>query len=164
MYNPDRTRIGAPYGRVYARLSRAAFRKVSGLSGGLGVAVGAYQLGGDIAALGVDAQVTDADYVVGILGEYGVNGGLRVAGKAVLSEAVNILAVVVLEVDGGGLGVGVGGGEADVGDLCITIEEELVGLEHELVVGEGDEVGAHIAAFSSCSASLKMRSRPWSNS
>lgn len=100
MYNPDRTRIGAPYGRVYARLSRAVFRKVSELSGGLGVAVGAYQLGGDIAALGVDAQVADADYVVGILGEHGVNGGLRVAGKAVLSEAVNILAVVVLEVDG----------------------------------------------------------------
>ena len=95
--------------------------------------VGDQLLGGPGAGGRIDAQVAQCDHNVG-LSLCSVDGGLDVGveGGAVCTagDAVDIVAVFILEVGGGGLGEGFGGGDADQGDLPAAQLEDLVGVEH----------------------------------
>ena len=95
--------------------------------------VGDQLLGGPGAGGRIDAQVAQGDHDVG-LGLCSVDGGLNVGveGGAVFAagDAVDIVAVFILEVGGGGLGEGFGGGDADQGDLPAAQLEDLVGVKH----------------------------------
>ena len=72
-----------------------------------------------------------------------LDGGVEVLAVVALLEAVDVLALVVLEVGRGGLDKGLGGVDAHVGDLHIAVGQHLVGLEDGLAVQVG-EVGADV--------------------
>ena len=90
------------------------------------------------------------DHIAGAIGPGSVHGGLhsgvqRVAG-VILGEAVDVVAVAVLEVGGGGAGEGLGGGHAHKGDLHAVELLDDVGLEHQFAfLGE---VGADVGEIS----------------
>ena len=100
----------------------------------------------DLGGTGV-AQVAQGDHVVRALSLGGVNGlldgGVEVLAVVALLEAVDVLALVILEVGRGGLDKGLGGVDAHVGDLHIAVGQHLVGLEDGLAVQVG-EVGADV--------------------
>ena len=117
--------------------------------GGVGVAVnndvkaggvGDDFLGGPGLGGGVVAQVGQTNHDVS-LGNSGVQSGLDsgVQSGAVLTagDAVDVVAVSVLEVGGSGLGEGLGGGDTHEGDLQEAQIHELVGIQNGLT---GDAV------------------------
>lgn len=113
--------------------------------------VKALYLGNDIGgtvgrALGIYAEVTDGNDIVGAGFNSGVDGSLYGLDEFVLAEAVNVFAVGVLEIDGGGLGVGLGGADADVGDLGVAVFDHLVGVKDGLSGTQVDKVAADVAA------------------
>ena len=88
---------------------------------------------------GVVTQVAQSDDVVGVVvGGHGVDGGLHaeVQIRAVVpaGDVIDVLALLVLEVGGGGLGEGLGGGDAHEGDLLARYLEDLHAVQH---VGHG---------------------------
>ena len=90
-------------------------------------------LGGPGLGGGIVAQVAQSDDVVGLLGG-GVDGLLHggIKGGAVIarSDAVDVLAIGVLEVSGGGLGEGLRRGDAHEGHLGSVHVEDLVAVQH----------------------------------
>ena len=89
-------------------------------------------------ALGLVAQVAHDDDVIGALGAGGVHGLLHgvIEGFAglVRHEVVNEVAVFILEVAGGGGADGIGGGDADKGDLHAADFLHEPGLQQQLAV------------------------------
>ncbi len=85
-------------------------------------------LGGDVVT-----AVAEGDDVIGVLGLGCIDGSLHggVQRRAVLAagDAVDVVAFLILEVLRGGLGEGLGGGNADDGDLLAADLEDLVGVE-----------------------------------
>ena len=100
----------------------------------------------DIGGAGV-AQVAQGDHIVRTFSLGGVNGllhgGIEVLAVVALLEAVDVLALVVLEVGRGGLDKGLGGVDAHIGNLHVAVGQHLVGLEDGLTVQVG-EVGADV--------------------
>ena len=89
---------------------------------------------------GIIPQVAQSDDVVSLLGG-GVDGLLHggIEGGAVLAggDAVDVLAIRILEVGGGGLGEGLRRGDAHEGHLGAVHVEDLVALQHGIT---GDAV------------------------
>ena len=100
----------------------------------------------DIGGAGV-AQVAQGDHIVRTFSLGGVNGllhgGIEVLAVVALLEAVDVLALVVLEVGRGRLDKGLGGVDAHIGNLHVAVGQHLVGLEDGLTVQVG-EVGADV--------------------
>ena len=116
--------------------------------GGVGVAVqhhvDAGGVGNDLGGhpgrtLGVLTQVSQGHHILGASLAGGIHGVLHlvIEGLAVLvlAEAIDVLALVVLEVGGGGLGQGLGSGDAHIGHVHIAVGDHGVGLQNGLAVG-----------------------------
>ena len=107
----------------------------------------------------VHAQVAQGDDIVR-LGGGGVDGVLHrgVESLAVRTpgDPIDVVAVLILEVGGSGLGEGLGGGDADEGDLYAAHLEHLVAVQHILTghaVGLVVEVAGHIGEVRSLDGS-----------
>ena len=124
--------------------------------GGVGVAVDegvkAGGVGNDFLAhpgggLLVDAEVSEADDIIGARGLGRVDGLLHriveVSAVVALAEAIDVIAVGVLEVGGGGLGEGLRRADADKRDLHALDLEDLISVEVGLAVLAG-EVGGDV--------------------
>ena len=99
----------------------------------------------------VDAQVTHQDHVVRAIGSRRVDRslgrGVQTLAGAVLAEAVNVLARLVLEVDRRGLGQRLGRANAHDGHLLAVRLKDLVGVQHGsggLAVHVVHEVRRHV--------------------
>ena len=80
----------------------------------------------------VVAQMAQSDDHVGFLGS-GVDGFLNVGIHCFAGgDAVDVLALLILEVGGGGLGEGLGSGDAHEGDLHAVDLKDLVSVQHAL--------------------------------
>ena len=92
------------------------------------------------------AKVRHGDDVVRALGDGrvhgGLHGGIELFARLILHEAVDEVALVVLEVLGGGGGDGLGSGDAHEGNLHALDLLDHIGVEHQLAVLV--EVGADV--------------------
>ena len=94
--------------------------------------------GGPGLAVRLDAQVRHGDDILGTFLAGGVHsalyGGIQLLAGIILHKAVDIVAVPILEVGGGGGGDGLGGGNADKGDLYAVGFLDDIGLQHGVAV------------------------------
>ena len=122
--------------------------------GGVGVAVDegvkAGGVGNDFLAhprrgLLVDAEMAEADDIIGARGLSRIDGLLHriveVSAVVALAEAIDVVAVGVLEVGGGGLGKGLRRADADERDLHALDLEHLISVEVGLAVLAGEVCG-----------------------
>ena len=122
--------------------------------GGVGVAVDegvkAGGVGNDFLAhprggLLVDAEMAEADDIIGARGLGRVDGLLHrlveVSAVIALAEAIDVIAVGILEVGGGGLGKGLRRADADKRDLHALDLEHLISVEVGLAVLAGEVCG-----------------------
>ena len=112
--------------------------------------VGDHGLGGPHIGGALVAQVAQGHHVVGAVGHGGVHGllhsGVEVSALVALAEAVDILALLVLEVGGGGLGEGLGGVNAHVAHAHVAVVHDLIGVQNGLPLQVG-EVAAQIGVL-----------------
>ena len=89
-------------------------------------------------------------HVVGAVGHGGIHGllhgGVEVSALVALAEAVDVVALGVLEVGGGGLGEGLGGVDAHVAHAHVTVVNHLVGVQNGIPLQVG-EVAAQVGVL-----------------
>ena len=110
-------------------------------AGGVGNDFLAHPRGG----LLVDAEMAEADDIIGARGLGRVDGLLHriveVSAVVALAEAIDVIAVGILEVGGGGLGKGLRRADADERDLHALDLEHLISVEVGLAVLAGEVCG-----------------------
>ena len=104
--------------------------------------------GGPGRGLLVNAAVANGDDHIGACLRGGVNGALncivQVLAVVALTEAVDVVAVFVLEVGGGGFGEGFRGADAHVRNLQAAVGLHGVGIGHSLVCPQIYEVAGQV--------------------